>query len=131
MKGWCNQLGEYYNPPFPGVSATPFRARLIYFFSPFSSPAPPMKHIMKLWKSHFISKGSWLPWVTRALSVPRVILLTETIIGQTEGLKKRRRGSRQDQIIQRWGSPGWAGMLPLWPKGLIRHPQNMNLLEAR
>ena len=107
-----------------------------YLFSHFLLPPPPLKHIMKLWKSHFLSKGSWLPRVTRVLSVPRVILLTETTAG---GRGWRKEGGRRDKILHhsslfsfRNGALqhvlGCQSEVPVSPAGLA---WNMNLSEAR
>lgn len=102
----------------PWCESNSLQSQTYLFIFPFSSPAPSTEAHYEIMESHFLSKGSWLPRVTRALSVPRVILLTEAITGG-RGWREGGRG-RQDQILQRWGSPEPVRMLPLRPKGLIQ-----------
>lgn len=61
MKGQSNQLRDHYHPSSPVWVWQPSQSHL---FSDFLPPPPPLKHNMKLWKSHFLSNGSWLPRVT-------------------------------------------------------------------
>lgn len=68
------------------------------FIFPFSSPTPSTEAHYEIMEKPFSSQGSWLPWVTRALSVPRVILPTE-IITRGRGWKREGGGGRRDQSL--------------------------------
>ena len=96
----------------PWCESNSLQSQTYLFIFPFSSPAPSTEAHYEIMESHFLSKGSWLPRVTRALSVPRVILLTEAITGgrgwEKEGEAGRTKSSRDGSLLSLLGCCLWG-----------------------